>query len=186
MTPNEAQNLFLELNLFSKDECNEILKFLQGLEDTTYVVKLGSQSYENGCSMKSADLIQTEETQWIFDKVKNYISSKLNVEFTANPHAVFRRYVEGDYFLEHRDHINKDGADKRYFTVSVQLTPDNEYEGGNVKVNQRTIVNKNLGSAAIWGSNILHEVSILTKGSRTSLIFFVSSKHIKFNNSSLI
>lgn len=186
MTVNEIQNTFLEFKLYSDAECDKILEYVENLEDTNYTIKLDNKFYERGCSMKSADLVVNESTQWIFDKVKEKIQNLFEVEWIDNPHAVFRRYVPGDYFLEHKDNVDKTGADRRYFTVTVQLSSYNDYSGATVTVNRNTRISKHRGMAAIWGSNVPHEVSILTTGSRTSLIFFVSSKHIKFNTNSLI
>ena len=186
MNPEIIKDLFLEFDLYSAEECTKILVFRKNLVDTNYTIKLEDKFYDKGCSMKSQDLEYNKETKWIFDKLKDYISSSLNVEWLENPHAVFRQYSSGDYFYEHKDNVDKTGADPRYFTVTVQLNNSDEYIGGDVIVDRKNIVDRKIGSAAIWGSNIIHEVKNIDFGIRNSLIFFVSSKHINFNKKSVI
>lgn len=186
MTLDQLQNIILEYKVFTEDECNRILTFKRDLVDTNYTIKLDGKFYEKGCSMKSQDLLCSEDTEWVFSKIKNLIETKLNVNCVANPHAVFRNYTEGDYFLEHRDNVDKTGADPRYFTVTVQLSDTDDYTGGDVIADRVYTINRHIGSAAIWGSNVIHEVKNISKGVRNSLIFFVSSKHIKLNKTNLI
>jgi len=143
MNPEIVKNLFLEFDLYSAEECIKILLFRKNLVDTNYTIKLEDKFYDKGCSMKSQDLEYNKETKWIFDKLKDYISSSLNVEWLENPHAVFRQYSSGDYFYEHKDNVDKTGADPRYFTVTVQLNNSDEYIGGDVIVHRKNTVDKN-------------------------------------------
>ena len=57
--------------------------------------------------MKSQDLIDNRDTKWIYDKLADYLTKKLKIEWVENPHAVFRLYEKGDYFLEHTDNVDK-------------------------------------------------------------------------------
>ena len=180
------KDLYLSFNLFTPEECIKILSFNDKLEFTNYTIKLENKFIENGSSMKSQDLIDNKDTKWIFDKLTNYISNKLEIDWKENPHGVFRNYEKGDYFLEHKDNVDKTGSDLRFFTVTVQLTPSDKYIGGDVVVDRKNIISRKIGSAALWGSNIIHEVKNIQEGSRNSLVFFISSKHITLKTKTLI
>lgn len=182
----QLSNYFFEFDLYTPEECSIILLYKENLSPTNYTIKLEDKFYEHGCSMKSQDLTENLSNSWIFEKLQNYLSSKLDLVWLSKPHAVFREYTEGDFFLEHKDNVDKTGADPRYFTVAVQLTDPLEYTGGTVIVNKDRSISKSIGSAALWGSNVVHEVKNIESGIRTSLIFFVSSKHIAINKTSLI
>lgn len=180
------RDLFIEFDLFSADECKNILPHSNNLEFTNYSIKLKNKFTENGSSMKSQDLVENETTQWIFDKLTKKLTDVINIKWSANPHGVFRNYTKGDFFLEHKDNVDKTGADPRYFTVTVQLSESTGYSGGEVIVDRKHTVSKKIGSATLWGSNVVHEVKNITEGTRNSLVFFVSSKHIKTEIKSLL
>ena len=99
-----------------------------------------------------------------------------------NPHGVFRDYKKGDYFLEHNDRVDKVGAEKRYFSATIQLSHPSEYSGGDVIVDRKHTISKEIGSTTLWGTNLVHEVKTITEGSRNSLVFFASESHLKPNN----
>ena len=180
------RDLFLQFNLFTADECKKILSFNDNLEFTNYTIRLENKFVENGSSMKSQDLINNKDTKWIFDKVTNYLSNELDIIWKENPHGVFRYYEKGDYFLEHKDNVDKTGSDPRFFTITTQLTPSDKYIGGDVVVDRKNVIDRKIGSAALWGSNIVHEVKNIQEGSRNSLVFFISSKHITLKTKTLI
>lgn len=182
MNLNTVINSYIEFNLFTKKECKKILENINNLQFTNYSIKLGKKFYENGSSMKSQDLVDNINTKWIFDRLKSKLSNEFDIKWILNPHGVFRYYTVGDYFLEHKDNVNKSGADPRYFTVTVQLSEPEEYVGGDVIVEKVNKISKNIGSATLWGSNLIHEVKNIKKGIRNSLVFFISSKHLLFNN----
>ena len=186
MKISEISNLYFEFDLYTKQECQTMLWHISNLVQTNYTVKLDGMYHEKGSSMKSQDLVVDKSTKWIFEKVKNYLSKKLDIVWLDDPHAVFRQYGPGDYFLEHRDHIDSKNADQRYFTITVQLSDPSEYTGGTVVVDRTRSVSKTIGSSALWGTNVVHEVKNIERGIRNSLIFFVSSKHIAINKTSLI
>ena len=182
MNLNTIINSYLEFSLFNREECKKILENISNLQFTNYSIKLGKKFYEKGSSMKSQDLVDNSNTGWIFEKLKFKLSNEFDIEWLSNPHGVFRYYTKGDYFLEHKDNVNKSGSDPRYFTVTVQLSEPSEYIGGDVIVEKVNKINKNIGSATLWGSNLIHEVKNIEKGTRNSLVFFISSKHLLFNN----
>ena len=176
------RKLYYEFDLFSPQECRDILLFNNDLEFTNYTIKLDNKFVENGSSMKSQNLVENKNTEWIFRKLTEKLNKKLTVKWINNPHGVFRYYEKGDYFLEHTDAVDKIDADPRYFTVTVQLSESNDYTGGEVIIDRQHTIGRKIGTAALWGADIIHEVKDILKGTRNALVFFVSSKHIKILN----
>ena len=179
MKINQLDNFYLESSLFSKKECNDIIKYITDLQDTIYTVRIDNKFIEKGCSLKSQDLQYNTETSWIFQKVMSVISNNIDIEWINNPHAIFRNYTKGDFFVKHKDNVDSKVADKRYLTVSIQLSDSNDYVGGDVIVNESKYLSREIGSIFLWGTNVPHEVTPIEMGIRNSLIFFVSEKHIK-------
>jgi hypothetical protein len=179
MKLNELDNFYFQSSLFSKEECNDIIKYITNLQDTVYTVRIDDAFIEEGCSLKSQDLEYNSETNWIFDRVIDVINNHLEVNWIDKPHAIFRNYTSGDFFVKHKDNVDSRVADKRYLTVSIQLSDSNDYVGGDVIINESKYLSREIGSIFLWGTNVPHEVTPIEMGIRNSLIFFVSEKHIK-------
>ena len=179
MKLNELDNFYFQSSLFSKEECNEIIQYITDLQDTVYTVKIDNTFTEKGCSLKSQDLEYNENTNWIFDRVIDIINDHLEVEWVDKPHAIFRNYTKGDFFIKHKDNVDSRVADKRYLTVSIQLSDYNDYVGGDVIINESKYLSRDIGSIFLWGTNVPHEVTPIQMGIRNSLIFFISEKHVQ-------
>jgi len=172
-------NFYTEKKIFTSKECDSIVKYMTELQQTVYTVKIDGKYIEEGCSLKSQDLEYNENTKWIYDKVKSYISNNVECEWIGEPHGIFRKYSIDDFFVKHKDNVDKIEADKRYLTVSIQLTSSDNYLGGNVIINEETYLSRNIGNTIMWGINVPHEVTKIKKGFRNALVFFVSTKHLK-------
>jgi hypothetical protein len=181
----DLSNFINEFELFTIEECNEIIKYISNLQDTVYTVRIDNIFTEIGCSLKSQDLEFNQDTKWIFDRVQTHISKFFDWNWTNPPHAIFRNYKDGDFFVKHKDNVDSRVADKRYLTVSIQLTDDGQYIGGDVIVNETQKLSRKIGTTFLWGTNVPHEVTPITKGERNSLILFVSEKHIEIKKSLL-
>lgn len=181
MKINQLDNFYIQEEIFTQSECNEILQYMTELQQTVYTVKIDNQFIEEGCSLKSQDLEYNQNTKWIYDKVKSYISENVECNWIGEPHGVFRNYSENDFFIKHKDNVDSSIADKRYLTVSIQLSSPTDYIGGDVIINDENKLNRTQGNTILWGTNVPHEVTKIKKGFRNALIFFVSSKHIEPN-----
>lgn len=179
MKLNQLDNFYFESSLFTKEECNDIIQYITDLQDTVYTVKIDNTFTEKGCSLKSQDLEYNENTNWIFDRVIDVINDQLEVKWIDKPHAIFRNCSNGDFFVKHKDNVDSRVADKRYLTVSIQLSESDDYVGGDVIINDTQKLSRKVGSIFLWGTNVPHEVTPIESGERNSLIFFVSEKHIQ-------
>lgn len=185
MEIDKIKNHYCQSVLFTKSECEDILKHFTDLIQTNWSVRIDGKYFEKGCSLKYQDLYgyYNEDTSWFFERVMKWASSNLDITWKTVPHAGFRKYDIGDYFIKHKDNVAKDGASERYFTISVQLTDGETYEGGEVIADDEFVFGKEIGNVILWGANIPHEISELTLGERSSLVFFSDSNHVNFKKS---
>jgi len=179
MKPNQLDNFYTQKEIFTIQECDSILEYMTELQQTVYTVRLDGNFIEDGCSLKSQDLEYNENTSWVYDKVKSYISDNVECEWIGEPHGVFRNYSENDFFVKHKDNVDASIADRRYLTVSIQLSNPTDYIGGDIIVNDEIKLNRTKGNTILWGTNVPHEVTKIKNGFRNALIFFVSEKHIQ-------
>jgi PKHD-type hydroxylase len=182
--------IFKESVIFTKEEVNYIVSYMDNEEDIFFKIKYDGVLYEKGSKATSKKLDFTEENMWIFEKIKKWTNSlDMGLIWKSLPFATFRRYREGDFFVKHTDDLNSDFRSKkrgiRILTIGVQLSDENEYEGGNFLVwnnNEEINVDKKIGNTIMYSTNTPHEVKEITKGMRTSLILFATDKNVKFNN----
>jgi PKHD-type hydroxylase len=71
----------------------------------------------------------------------------------------------------------------RKLSISIQLTDPEEYEGGELKLydgeEEGVLMDKTQGTLIIFPSYVLHEVMPVTKGTRNSLVTWVTGKQFK-------
>jgi predicted 2-oxoglutarate/Fe(II)-dependent dioxygenase YbiX len=176
---------FSHTALFTSDEINKILNHMGETSDTLYPVYMDGNWNDIGCKMQSSDLEWNDEINWFFIKLSKWIDSlQLGIKLVNPPHAVFRKYVVGDFFIKHIDQP-PNPKPIRYMSVCIQLSNESEYEGGNVYVyakNNKQLIPKTIGYTYAFGIKVPHEVTPITNGIRKSLTIFVSENHIKRTN----
>lgn len=97
------------------------------------------------------------------------------------------KYEEGGFLSKHCD--LSDTWPNRLFCVIIQLNDEKEYEGCDMVYYMEDgdfIMNKSLGTTLIIKPEIHHEVKLLTKGVRHSMIFWLDSDEVKTISSNLI
>ena len=70
----------------------------------------------------------------------------------------------------------------RKLSISIQLTNPEEYEGGELYLyndDKGTLMDKTQGTLILFPSYVLHEVMPVTKGTRNSLVTWVTGKQFK-------
>lgn len=182
--------IFKENVIFTKEEVNSILSYMDSEEDIRFKIKYDGVLYQNGSKGTSKRLDFTEENQWIFDRIKKWTDNlNMGLVWKSTPFATFRRYREGDFFIKHTDDLNSDSIIKkrgvRVLTIGIQLSDEDEYEGGDFLVwdkGEEITVSKKIGNAIMYSTYVPHEVKEIKKGMRTSLILFATDKNVKFNN----
>ena len=129
-----------------------------------------------------------ENTKWIFDRIA-YGTLEANAEMMWN----FDLCGFGDtlqytqYFGENEGHYSwhadiGPGVSHRKLSVIVQLSDEEDYEGGDVdiKVGSRDItLPKEKGGVIVFPSFLLHRVLPITKGNRKSLVAWVAGPNFK-------
>jgi PKHD-type hydroxylase len=129
-----------------------------------------------------------DDTKWIFDRLA-LASLEANVEMNWNFDLIgfgdtlqYTKYDGEDkgHYSWHAD-IGQ-GVSHRKLSIIVQLSDEDEYEGGNVelKVGSRDIVlPKTKGSVVVFPSFVLHRVLPVTSGIRKSLVAWISGPNFK-------
>lgn len=160
--------MILQKEIFSKDECDTIIDSVKKIE--TFEWQKPDRKYT------SSQIYKSNETIWIFDKLKNYFESETNNKLLNNIERIhFHKFTINNFF-----NIHNDLRDERLFSIGVIL--NDEYEGGEFVLygNEKTLINKTIGNCYIFDAGIPHEILEITNGTRYSIIVFIKKDNIIF------
>ena len=123
---------------------------------------------------------KTNETQWLYRKVNNLIDTANKNAWNFDLSNEYENIQVGEYNANEGGHYQwhvdiGDNSLNRKLSVSVQLTSDNNYTGGNLQfLTNRELRNapKNKGDVIIFPSYLLHRVNKVTSGTRRSLVMW--------------
>jgi PKHD-type hydroxylase len=167
-------------NVFTPEECERIVAIGKKLRPK----KATTLSAEEGVRDSKVSWIQpSADTNWIFERVTGVVMS-LNTQF-----FMFDLFgmLEGFQFTEYNApsghygmHVDKGkGILVRKLSVTIQLSDSEDYEGGELMLQYAKTPEKaptDQGKAIVFPSYTLHEVRPVTKGTRYSLVCWVSGK----------
>jgi PKHD-type hydroxylase len=133
-----------------------------------------------------------ENTQWLFKKIIEKINEVNNKNFDLQLKFVedlqFSEYTaeKSGFYSKHRDCGLKKSLDNyvdiRKLSFTIQLTDENEYEGGELIFyfdKKEKKAKKSKGTIVFFESDIVHEVTPVTKGVRHSLVSWVQGPNLR-------
>ena len=101
------------------------------------------------------------------DKPENYIPIELN----------FLEYEIGSKFIKHNDDSYNPYARQRRYTTVTMLEKSDDLIGGDLIVDDKDVVNLQVGETIIFKSNTFHEVTEVLKGNRKVLVCWIHNKY---------
>ncbi len=167
--------------LFLPHEINTILDFWED-EKTIKATISGDEKYNDALRKSSVMFIDNiQKNDWIYNKLAS-LAIKTNNErywfdlLGFHQELQLTRYSKGDFFDWHLD-FGAGEISARKLSMTVQLSDEDAYEGGDLQfmVNQK-IVNapRKKGTIVIFPSFIMHRVTPITKGTRQSIVGWVT------------
>jgi PKHD-type hydroxylase len=171
-------------NAFSKEECQTIVNIAKD-KGLIKGKTIGESDVRNS---KISWLYPVDKMDWVFRRVTD-ITLNLNERFFKfdlfgiNEGFQFTNYEapSGKY----GKHVDRGmNMAVRKLSISIQLTNPEEYEGGELKLydaddEKANVMDKTQGTLILFPSYILHEVMPVTKGTRNSLVTWVTGKQFK-------
>ncbi|MDF1698344.1 MAG: 2OG-Fe(II) oxygenase [Saprospiraceae bacterium] len=151
-------------------------------EKTVKATMSGENKYNDELRQSSVMFIEnTPENKWIYDKLASLVIKTNNERFWFDllgfHHELqLTRYSEGDFFDWHLD-FGAGEISARKLSITVQLSDADEYEGGDLQfMINKEVVNapRQKGTIVIFPSFIMHRVTPITKGTRQSIVGWIS------------
>jgi len=147
--------------LFTKKECKKILDGIKnsragGTDDVWY------RKYQEFL------ILDREILDLVLEKVKIFGVKQIK-------QGRILKYEKGCFFNIHTD--TYDEKPHRYKTIIIQLSDENEYEGGKVIVGDE-VLSKHIGNTTIFDSTTLHGMEIIENGTRYSFIVWLERSDV--------
>jgi PKHD-type hydroxylase len=172
-------------NAFSKEECQSIINIAK---DKGLIEGKTKGDTKDVRESKISWLYPVDNMDWVFRRVTD-ITLNLNERFFKfdlfglNEGFQFTNYEapSGKY----GKHVDRGmNMPVRKLSISIQLTDPEEYEGGELKLydgddKEAQVMDKTQGTLIIFPSYVLHEVMPITKGTRNSLVTWITGKQFK-------
>jgi len=153
--------------LFTKDECKNILDDILANYDSHYV----NREFENDSS--SYYKIEITKKTWYYNRLKKWFNEELSINEVDGYLTLFF-YKEGDRFPIHIDRIqNTEFYYDAVYNVNVMLNED--YEGGEFVLNNIEY-KQPAGLVYYYESTKPHGVKTVKSGLRYTLIYFVRER----------
>jgi len=170
-------------NAFSKEECETIINIAKDKG----LIKGTTMGESDARDSKISWLYPIDDMEWVFRRVTD-IALNLNEQFFKfdlfgiNEGFQFTNYeAPSGKYGKHIDRAINTSV--RKLSISIQLTNPDEYEGGELLLydgeEHGTLMDKTQGTLIMFPSYILHEVTPVTKGTRNSLVTWVTGKQFK-------
>jgi PKHD-type hydroxylase len=173
-------------NLFTEDECKEIIKIGISLNKANAGVGKENVVNENVRICKTSWIQNNKDTKFIYEKMSGAIVS-LNKQFfqfdlTGFVEDIqFTEYNEPDnFYTYHTDSFTNSIV--RKLSATLQLTPQEQYKGGDLELfygGEPEKMKKDVGRLIVFPSYTLHRVLPVTKGTRHSLVGWVNGPPFK-------
>ncbi len=125
-------------------------------------------------------------TSWIFERLAGAINVVNDQFFKFDLYSMeqglqFTRYQEpGQHYQWHIDRGMNSGT--RKLSLSMQLSDPSEYEGGDLELwfgGEPVVATRERGYTAYFPSYVMHRVTPVTKGTRYSLVCWISGPPFK-------
>ena len=149
---------------------------VNNIDDTLY--EKGTTGNNNKLLARNVN-IQFINSTWINALLCGYIryANSLNFHYNLSDDdkelAQISKYSVGEFYGEHRDFGTNDDSITRKLSLTVQLSDEDSYEGGDLIFYNGSIKDKaprGKGSVIVFDSRLFHEITPIIKGTRYSLV----------------
>ena len=199
---NDPQQWYWFQEGLSKEEVNQVIKLASELpiERATTLGddgELMEQNDPNGARSSMVKWIpQSDDWNWLYVRMME-LAKEANDEtwnfdlISADENIQYTEYYanENGHYDWHQDVGPGDLASKRKVSITLQLSEDDEYVGGDLEITgggsgkgvfeTSHVCPRGKGITVIFPSYMMHRVTPVTKGTRRSLVLWVGGSHYR-------
>lgn len=164
-------------DFLSPDECSRIIA--QAESSQAFAGLTGAAGKRDQARDSTVRFLWPQpETRWLFDKLE-YAVQRLNEGYRFDLGGFYEgaqvaAYSAGGHYDWHLD-VGEQYYSNRKLSLSVQLSPASEYDGGELEFRATDEpAPRQQGALIVFPSFLLHRVKPVTRGQRHSLVSWVS------------
>lgn len=173
-------------NLFTPDECKKIIDYANQYQKLNSGINVDVKLDKSIRDSKTFWLYPNEDTRWIYERITGVVIPLNESYFKFDVYGM----IEGLQFTEYNAPTGHYGNHTdcmlngviRKLSIVIQLTDPDEYKGGDLELNLSgkpdTMV-KDQGTLIMFPSFVLHRVKPVTKGTRYSLVGWITGRPFK-------
>ncbi len=127
-----------------------------------------------------------DNNAWFFEKISSFVSKAnahhFHYSLTSIQEPTQLTNYKSETFDTYAWHVDRGPGPTRKLSVVVQLSDPSEYDGGELQLLTRDdpeVILRKRGLVVIFPSFILHRVTPVTRGSRQSLVTWVSGPNFR-------
>jgi PKHD-type hydroxylase len=170
-------SVYTRRGAFAKFECESIIDHFK----TKCVEKAGIGDgvvVETVRKSRTYFIPKLNTYKWIYSRVMDIVSeTKYDFElYGIEENMQFTEYdasYSGNYTW-HVDMGRTEDSTNRKLSVSIQLSDEDDYEGGNLEFDEKDVTTRQQGTAFVFPSYKRHQVTPVTRGTRYSLVLWVA------------
>jgi len=174
--------------IFTPEECNSIIQIGRNEKIVEGTISHITENLKDNRTGQIDKKIRTSHISWIpFSKMMPFYKKieatmhRTNMNhfgfdgMTISEQAQYTEYGEGGFYNWHMDSdpIMVHEPPVRKISMSLLLSPENEFEGGGLEIMEEgKIINLKQGHAVFFASFLNHRVKPIIKGNRKSLVMW--------------
>tara|TARA_B100001250_G_C19780166_1_gene781507 strand:- start:836 stop:1420 length:585 start_codon:yes stop_codon:yes gene_type:complete len=171
---------------FTDEECNTILRLGESMNSIDSTVS-GEVVVDSIRRSTNSWLPLNNDTEWIYNRLGNIVRNLNGMHWRFNitgfnEDLQYTKY-NGDksFYGWHIDSGTVGESPPRKLSVTLQLSDENEYEGGDFQIHATKLntLSKKKGLIVVFPSYSLHQVTPVTKGIRRSLVAWLCGPPLK-------
>ena len=171
----------VQLGRLTLSELRRVRRDISLIRDRAVVARIASK--KNPVNKETRDAythhLSYEESPFIFEAVASYymqLYSWIDLDLTEVPEVQYTRYEMGGKYIWHTDNIKSRGSKIRGLTMTINLSDETEYEGGELLVQRgkdTLKLDKSAGSFIIFPATLKHMACQVTSGVREALVIWM-------------
>lgn len=173
-------------NVFTPEECKQIIALGNKAKLEPATIDLDKTHKTSIRKSKVSWLSASNDTEWIYRRLTD-IAISLNMQyfgfdlFGMTEGLQFTKYEStGGFYGAHIDKMHQGVI--RKLSLVIQLSDPKDFKGGDLKLHyasEPVIAPKAQGKLIAFPSYVLHEVTPVTKGTRYTLVCWITGKPFK-------
>tara|TARA_R110001592_G_scaffold52138_4_gene159757 strand:- start:219 stop:1424 length:1206 start_codon:yes stop_codon:yes gene_type:complete len=176
-----SPDLEVSKTFFSKEECESVKDIAKKHYSEKATVGTGGAYSGQIREVNSYSIPMVPEYMWIFERIAKAIAEVNAEKYKFNLVGIIHSLELLHYSDETKCHYNwhmdsgPGTSTTRKLSVSVQLSDENDYEGGELLINNGNVLPASFeqGSINIFPSYLQHTVTEVTKGNRWAIVIWI-------------